>query len=330
MMRRHDRLDAAAMALMVVLCAAWGLQQVAIKVANSGVSPLLQGGLRSAGAAALLWVWAAWRGIRLFSRDGSLIAGLTVGGLFAAEFCLVYWGLSYTTASRAVLLLYTAPFVVALGAHLLLPGEALGWRQTTGLVCAFAGVAAAFGESFLVAGPTLLGDAMMLGAAVLWGATTVMIKASRLATLPAAKTLFYQLAVSAVALPLASWLRGEPGLFAPTPLVLACLAYQTVGVAFVSYLAWFWLVTRYPASRLSAFSFLTPLFGVLAGGILLGEPVSTTLMVALTLVAAGIWLVNAAPRPTRQPARQTASSPAEPEGAARGHSAADRAQSGRG
>ncbi|GEM_PF-10263 len=317
-----NRLDGVAVILMVVLCAAWGLQQVAIKVTNEGISPLLQGGFRSIGAAGLLWLWARSRGIRLFVHDGSLTAGLSVGLLFAAEFCLIYWGLSYTTASRSVLLLYTAPFVVALGAHLFLPGESLGWRQTVGLLCAFAGVAAAFSEGITAADSRLLiGDVMILGAALLWGATTVLIKASRLATLPAARTLFYQLAVSALALPLASALRGEPGLFAPTPLVLACLAYQTIGVAFVSYLVWFWLITRYPASRLSAFSFLTPLFGILAGGLLLGEPVTVTLLLALVLVAAGIWLVN---RPAN------GSSPAEPNGTARGHSATSPVQGGRG
>lgn len=289
---RRDHLDAVAMGLMVVLCATWGLQQVAIKIANTGVSPLLQAGIRSTGAVLLLWAWAAARRIRLYGAEGSLKPGLWAGLLFAGEFCLIYWGLTYTTASRAVLLLYTAPFVVALGAHWFIPGEPLRLWQGVGLACAFTGVAVAFGEGFAAAGPGLIGDVMILVAAVMWGATTVLIKASRLATTPATQTLFYQLAVSAVTLPLASLALGEPGLTAPTPLVLACLAYQTVGVAFVSYLAWFWLITRYPASRLAAFSFLTPLFGILAGGLLLDEPVTGWLLLALLLVAAGIWLVN--------------------------------------
>lgn len=292
MSSRRSHLDGAAMALMVVLCAAWGLQQVAIKVANAGISPLLQAGLRSAGAALLLAGWAAVRGIRLYGAPGSLRPGLAAGLLFAAEFCLIYWGLGHTTASRAVLLLYTAPFWVALGAHWFIPGEPLRPLQGAGLLCAFAGVGVAFGDGFALGGPQLVGDLALLAAALLWAATTVLIKASRLATAPATQTLFYQLAVSAVTLPLASLALGEPGIVDPTPLVLACLAYQTVGVAFVSYLAWFWLITRYPASRLSAFSFLTPLFGILAGGVLLAEPVSGALLLALALVAAGIWLVN--------------------------------------
>lgn len=294
--QRHSQLDALAMALMVVLCASWGLQQVAIKVANDGVSPIFQAGIRSVVASALLWLWCLWRRVPLLRRDGSLLPGVIAGLLFAGEFCLIYLGLSLTNASRAVIFLYTAPFVVALGAHLFLPGERMRAMQALGLACAFLGILLAFADSLAM--PTnrqLLGDSLILVAAVLWGATTVLVKGSRLATIPAGKTLLYQLAASALVLPPLSWAMGEPGIVALTPLIVASLAYQAVGVAFVSYLVWFWLVARYPASRLSAFSFLTPLFGVLAGGLLLDEPLTPLLMLAMILVGAGIWLVNRPP-----------------------------------
>jgi len=297
-MDRKTHLDSTAMALMVVLCAAWGLQQVAIKVANAGISPVWQASLRSIGAAALVWAWASYKGIRLFGRDGTLGAGLLSAALFAGEFAFIYWGLNYTAASRGVVFLYTAPFMIALGAHWFLPGERLRPLQWLGLACAFAGVLAAFGESLgLPTKSQFLGDAMLFVAAVLWAATTLVIKGSVLAKVSPAKTLFYQLAGSALALPFVSMALGEPGVIALTPLVLASLAYQTVLVAFASYLAWFWLVATYPAGRLAAFSFLTPIFGVLAGALLLGERISTALGAALGLVAFGIWLVNRSPKP---------------------------------
>lgn len=287
------KLDTAAMALMVVLCAAWGLQQVAIKVANAGISPVWQASLRSIGAALLVWAWAAQRGIPLLERDGTLRAGLLCAVLFAGEFALIYWGLNYTAASRGVVFLYTAPFMIALGAHCYLPGERLRPLQWLGLACAFAGILAAFGESLgLPTQNQLLGDAMLFLAAVLWAATTLVIKGSVLAKVSPAKTLLYQLAGSALLLPFVSLALGEPGVIALTPLVLAAVAYQTVLVAFASYLAWFWLVANYPAGRLAAFSFLTPLFGVLAGALLLDERISAALAAALGLVVLGIWLVN--------------------------------------
>lgn len=296
MTTRHTAIDARAATLMVTLCAVWGLNQVAAKVVNAGISPVLQAGLRSLGAALLLWAWSASRGTRLFERDGSLPAGILVGLLFAAEFAFLFWGLEYTTASRAVVFLYTSPFWVALGVHLLVPGERLRREQVIGLVAAFSGVVIAFGGGMSLTAPTqLIGDAMVLAAGMLWGATTVTVKATRLATVSASKMLFYQLAISGLILPPLSWALGEPGVFALSPFLAGVLGFQIVIVAFVTYLAWFWLVAHYPAGRLSAFTFLTPLFGVIAGAALLGEPLSAGLVMALSLVGIGIWLVNRPP-----------------------------------
>jgi drug/metabolite transporter (DMT)-like permease len=284
------------MAVLLVLCATWGLTQVSIKVANLGISPLLQAGLRSAGAALLVWGWSRARGVPLFQRDGTLGHGTLVAVLFAAEFVLVYWGLTYTTASRCVLFLYLSPFVVAVGAHLFVPGERLSRLKAVGLGCAFVGLAIAFGDGLRL--PTrreLIGDTMELAAAVVWGAITVVIKAGRLATLSPNKTLFYQLVGSALILLPLSAAVGEAGVTAATPLVMGALLYQIVVVAFASYLTWYWLLTRYPASHLAAFSFLTPLFGMAAGALLLSEPITLALAIAMAFVAVGIYLVNRAP-----------------------------------
>jgi drug/metabolite transporter (DMT)-like permease len=299
MTQRHDRLDLLAMLVMVGLCASWGLNQTAIKVANGGIPPVLQAGLRGAGAASLVVLWSSWRGVALFRRDGSLPLGLVIGALFAIEFALLNGGLVFTTASRAIIFMYLAPFVVAVGAHLFIPGERLGAMQLGGLLCAFAGMATAFADALrLPSQDELLGDVMVVAAAVLWGATTVVVKASRLTRISPNKILLYQLAGSVVLLPV-SPLLGERLAALPSGIVLAAFAYQTLFVAFVTYLAWFWLVAHYPASRLSAFSFLAPLFGVLAGNLLLGEKVTPLLVAALALVALGIYLVNRTPRAQR-------------------------------
>lgn len=292
-LNKNQVLDLTAMAILVVLCASWALQQVTIKVANHGVSPILQSGIRSVGATVLVWIWMAVRREPILERDGTLWWGIAAGFLFAGEFLLIYWGLEFTHASRAVIFLYMSPFVVALGAQLFIPGEHLRMIQVVGLCCAFAGIAVAFRESLSF--PTyrmLIGDFMLVGAAVLWGATTVLVKASPLAKIKPSKTLLYQLAVSAVVLPVGSLAINEPGIVLITPLIAGCLAYQTVWVAFITYLAWFWLVRHYPASRLASFTFLTPLFGVLAGGVLLNEPITNMLLLSLVLVGAGIYLVN--------------------------------------
>jgi drug/metabolite transporter (DMT)-like permease len=277
---------------MVALTALWGFQQVAIKLTAPDVSLVMQAAIRSVIATALLLAWAQWRGTPLFGRDGTLGAGIAAGLLFGGEFVFIYAGLEHTAASRMVVFIYLAPVLTALGLHWLVPGEKLVRAQWAGVLVAFAGIALAFGDGFATARGSLLGDVFGLIAALLWAATTVLIRATSLARVSATKTLFYQLAVSAPILLAASILMGERGVAALTPLALASLAYQGVVVAFASYLVWFWLLTRYLAARLSVFSFLTPLFGVLFGVLILSEPLTPSFVGAALLVGVGIVLVN--------------------------------------
>lgn len=285
-------LDASAVALMVLLCLIWGMGQVAVKLATEGISLVTQAAIRSAIATVLLFGWAKWRGIALFGRDDTLGAGVLAGLLFAAEFVFIFLGLAWTDAARMVVFIYLAPCFTAVGLAWFVPGERLDAKQWLGVLIAFGGLALAFADAFSSSRATLLGDAFGLVAGALWAATTVVIRSSKLSAISASKTLFYQLAVSAIVLAVLAVALGEPGVTRLTPIVIASLVYQAVIVAFVSYLAWFWLMTRYLASRLAVFSFLTPLFGVAAGVIILHEPVTPVFLGAALLVGAGIFLVN--------------------------------------
>jgi drug/metabolite transporter (DMT)-like permease len=291
---RKDRLDGLAVVLLLACCALWGINQVAMKVALAQIPPLSQSALRSAVAALLLGGWALARGIPLRQRDGTLRGGMLAGLLFAAEFGCMFVGLQYTTASRMVVFIYLAPFVVALFMPLISRSERLDLGQGLGLALAFAGVVWAFAEGLAAArgSQQWLGDALGIVTAVLWGATTLVLRGSRLATATPEKTLLYQLAVSALALGAAALLSGESWPAQVDALAWGALAFQTVVVTFASYLVWFWLIRHYPATRISAFTLLTPVFGLLAGVALLGEPVSSRLLIALAAVSCGIALVN--------------------------------------
>jgi len=285
-------LDPTAYAVMILLTALWGFQQVTVKAIAADVSLVMQAAIRSIAAVLLLLAWARLRGIALFARDGTLWPGLAAGVLFGVEFVFIYVGLEHTDASRMSVFIYLAPPLTALGLHFFVRGERLVPGQWLGIAVAFAGIVLAFREGLGASRSTLIGDVFGMIAAALWAATTVVIRATRLAQSSAAKTLFYQLGVSALILPAASVVLGEKGIVAITPLVIASLAYQGAIVAFASYLAWFWLLRRYLAARLSVLSFLTPMFGVLFGVLLLGEPLSASFAFAAALVGTGIILVN--------------------------------------
>jgi drug/metabolite transporter (DMT)-like permease len=281
--------------LQILLCAVWGLGQIATKVGLEGISPLFQAGLRSFGATLLILLWISVRKIPMRWRDGSIWLGLAIGVVFALEFICLYLGLVYTGAARATLLLYTAPFFVAFGAHWLVPNDKLTRLKLLGLLLAFAGVLLAFSDRLGMPNPqALIGDALCLAAGFFWAVTTLMVKATRLQSVVPEKNLLYQLAVSSVLLVLGALLLDEPGIFNATPRVALAFAYQTLVIAAISYLTWFFLIQRFRASALASFTFLTPVFGVVCAWLLLGEPITLAILAAMLLIAAGIVLVNRA------------------------------------
>jgi drug/metabolite transporter (DMT)-like permease len=285
-------LSAGAIALMLMLCLSWGFNQVAVKLVLPDVPPMLQALIRSVGALPVLLIIGWWRGVRFFQRDGTLWPGLVAGIIFGIEFVLIYRGLLLTSASRAVVFLYTAPFFVALGSYSFL-GERLRASQWGGLALSFAGVALAIGvPQANVDADVLLGDLLIVAGGALWAATTLLIKATALLKAPAEKGLGYQVAISIPILGFAAWISGERLTHMPGPLSLSLLAYQSFWVVGLTFLLWFALIKTYSASKLSAFTFITPLFGVVASYFILHDTLTITFGVAALLVIAGLYLVN--------------------------------------
>jgi drug/metabolite transporter (DMT)-like permease len=295
-MPKPQSIDSFAVAAMIVLCASWGFQQVAVKLALGEIPPIAQAAMRSAGATALVGAWALGTQRDLRIDDGTFWPGVLCGVIFAAEFMFLFLGLRLTDASRVVMFLYTAPFVVAVGARFLPVPEALTVDRWIGIAIAFAGLVILLGPNLTVSGATLLGDLFALAAGILWGVTTLIIKGSTLRSAEPAKVLLYQLVVSAVFLVGASVVAGERFGVPQRWETWGSVLYQVVWVTTVTYLVWFVLVRRYPPARLSVLSFLSPVFGVIFGHWLLDEPLTGSLIVALVLVALGIVLVN---RPTQ-------------------------------
>jgi drug/metabolite transporter (DMT)-like permease len=305
MNHRREHLDTLAISLLVACCLFWGFQQVLVKATLPELPPVFQAAIRFVGATALLWGWCNFKGIALFERDGSLGAGLLAGALFCGEFVCIYLGLQHTSASRLTIFLYTAPFWVALLLPMRVASERLHWQQWAGLGLAFVAVGYALQDGVLgiatVEGtwPMWVGDVLALGAGALWGLTTVVIRSSRLVGVSAEKLLYYQVAVSAFVLPFVSLQMGEVWVFDWSNFALFSIVVQTVAGAFASYLVWMWLLGRYPATKLSVFVFLTPVFAMVMGAWWLNEPVTQGALVALVGVALGIVLVNK--KPTVQP-----------------------------
>jgi drug/metabolite transporter (DMT)-like permease len=296
-MSQRRPVDAKAGILMVMLCAVWGFQQVALKAAAPDMAPVLQVAIRSGLAALLVFALVLWRGETRAMRRATWAPGLAAGTLFALEFVGVGEGLRFTSASHMAIFLYTAPVFAAIGLHLKLPEERLSLGQWMGVAVAFVGVAVAvtkWGASGAApdGGAMWIGDLLGVGAGLSLGATTLVVRFTPLAETPATVTLLYQLLAGFGVLLAVAVLTDQTHL-AFTPVLLSSLTFQTVLVSFASYLTWFALLRTYLASRLGALSFLTPMFGVAFGVLVLGEKLDLGFLLGALMILAGIALVNA-------------------------------------
>ncbi len=248
-----------------------GLNGVIAKISYSGFSPIFVSIVapRSAGSscspgAAI----AASNPSRAMERYG----GSSGGVLFGGEFVLIFIGLEFTSVARSTLLVNTMPFWVLIGAHFLL-GERMTATKFAGLALAFCGLALVFPTGS--ATPAVhAGRRLMSSAAASSGRRpTLVIKRSSLKSTSAEKLLLYQLGMSlVVSFPLLFFTG--PAIREPTGHTLLALMFQGVYIVGITYILWFWLMRRYPATGLSSFVFLTPVFGVLCGGLILGEPLT--------------------------------------------------------
>ena len=294
----RESLDLKAILLLTALCLLWGFNAVAIKVSNEGIAPVFCAGLRSAIAVIALAMWMKVKKLPLFPSN--LLDGLVVGLLFGTEFACLYASLLFTTASSAWILLYATPFFHALGAHFFLKGDRLTTYKTTGLILAFIGIVVLLSKDMgLPTWTALTGDLLAFTAAALWALTTIYIKRRLVGSVSFYHTLFYQMLFSIPVLFLISTLVKEPPIYYLNSLIVLSVLFQGIIVAFISYLLWFYLVHEYPVSRLSAFTFLTPVFSTVACVALLHEPLTWKLSLSLVLVSLGIYVVNMKPlKPT--------------------------------
>jgi drug/metabolite transporter (DMT)-like permease len=249
--------------------------------------------IRSIIAGVCVWIWMAFKGIQPFQSDRTILPGVIAGMLFFAEFVLLYSALEHTNTSRAITFLYLAPFIVALVLPIFIPAERLNWMQSSGLLIAFSGLAFAFHDGFSSgAAHLLVGDIAVIGAATAWAFTTIVVRTTTLGKIQPERTLFFQLFFSSIALIALCFAYGVPLPDTLSIKAMASLFLQSVIIAAASYLYWFWLLRHYLATKVSAFSFLTPMFGLLFGFFLAGDSINSSLIAAFVSIVLGIYLVN--------------------------------------
>jgi drug/metabolite transporter (DMT)-like permease len=292
-MESQNYLDLKAVIILIIVTLLWGFNYPTIKYSNQGVSPIFASTLRSIVASMCGLIYCFLKKEKFFHTDARLFHGVMVGILFGLEFACIYFGLLYTDAARSVLFVYLSPFFVAIGAHFFLKGDRLTSSKVLGLALAFTGIFIVFGGRPKTAEATMvLGDTLQIMAAILWGATTLYIKRYMATRVEPIHTFLYQLLFSIPILLLVSIILEPKWIHRIDSYIIASLFYQSVIIAFITYLIWFMLLHKYPVSRLSSFTFFAPIFGVLFGILFLHEELTFSLMIGLPMVSMGIFLVN--------------------------------------
>ena len=289
-MTRKSHIDLIGAVALTAFALNLALNQVVVKVSNGGCQPVFMAALRSVGAGMVLVIWMKARGVPLRLPRASAWAGVLSGTLFAVEFILLFNALDLTTVSRASILFYAMPIWLALASHVLLPGERLSALRVLGMALAMGGVILAVADRGS-GQASLLGDLLAIGAGMCWAGIALCVRITPLSAVPAAQQLLWQLLISAPLLLVAALFFGDL-IRDLEPIHIAGLIYQILAIASFGFLFWFWLLKIYPASGVASFSFLSPVFSVLLGWLILGERIGLSIWVALALVAVGLVLIN--------------------------------------
>ena len=292
-MQQRKAIDVQASALMVMLCMIWGIQQVVLKWAADDIAPIMQIALRSGLAALLVLPFLKLAQPKDFFAKSYLLPGMWLGFLFSAEYLLVAEALRYTSASHVAVLLYTAPIFVALGMHWKFPTERLSRLQWSGILLAFLGIAFAFlGRDDASQNKMMLyGDVLALIAGFTWALTTISLRMSRLGEAHPTQTLLYQLVGCFILLTPMAYFTGQADI-QWTNIAISSMIFHVIIMSFISLMLWFWLLRHYLANGLGVFTFLTPLFGMFFGVVLLKEQIELQFIIGAILVLFGVMTVS--------------------------------------
>ena len=275
----------------VFLCALFGANAVAIKISLSGLGVFTTAGLRFSMASVAVFIWARITGRSFHIKKGQIHQLLIISMMFTVQLSLFYLGISKSNASRATLMVNLQPFFTLFLAHFFIPGDRITKRKTLGIMLGFAGVAFVFMEKKGVTADLQVGDLIILFAAFLWACNAVYTKRIIHAFKPFHMVL-YPMIFSVPFFFLEGFVWDSTMIAHVDAKIFCALLYQGLVAASFCFVAWITLLQKYGAVALHSFIFIMPVSGVLLGGLVLREPITVNIIIALLLIVSGILLVN--------------------------------------
>ncbi len=296
--------------LVLLITILWSGNPVAVRYSVDTLPPVFVAAVRFTLATLLMYVWCCAEGSRLRLRPGQGVPCILAGiGMFL-QIATFNVGVTMSSSSHATMLVNTYVFWVLIIEHLIL--RSAGWqvRKFVGVLLAAVGVVLVVtrsGDSGMAAEsgdvPTLRGDLILLGSALILACKTLYVK-SALRKIEPGKLVFWQNLVSVGLFFAWSGLTETVDASRVTSATVLAIAYQGIFVGGLCFAIQAVLLRHHAASQIAVFSFATPLCGVLLAVLLRGDPLTPWLFLAAACVAIGILLVNLRPPPpqlARQP-----------------------------
>ena len=287
----NEDLTLAAGVFAVFLCILFGSNAVAIKITFSGMGVFTTAAIRFGVAAIAIFLWAKITGQNTALKKGQLHQVLIFSSLFTVQLSLFYLGLSKSNASRGTLLANLLPFFILFLAHFFIAGDRITKQKFLGILLGFTGVVFMFIDEERLSNGFRTGDLIILLAVFIWSCSTVYLKRV-IGTFSPFQLVMYSTLFSVPFFIVEALLWDDSMVFHLDAPVIGALLYQSLVTASFGFVAWNTMLKKYGAVSLHAFVFIMPIAGVTLGGLVLGEPITIKILLALVFIVSGILVVH--------------------------------------
>ena len=293
-MEKKTKIDAFGAIALIAFSLLLGINHVVIKIVNLGLNPIFFAGIRSfiAFFFIIFWMRLANKPI-VFNKENFKIS-LIAGVIFAFEFLFLFLALDFTSVSRNSIIYYSMPLWLTILLFFTKSNERNSFLKSLGLILAFTGVVISvtnFEIKLILNSTNFIGDILAFLAALFWAILIIIAKNSNFSKVLPEMQLLWMVMVSAPILTIFSIFIEEPIRDFEIIHIWGVL-FQSIIVVAGGFLFWLWLLARYPASGVASFSFLTPIFTIFFGWLILGEVITTNFLIAAFLVISGLILIN--------------------------------------
>ena len=293
-MEKKNKIDTFGAVALISFSLLLGINHVVIKIVNVGLNPIFFAGIRSFIAFLFIIIWMKFTRKPIVFNKKNINICLIAGLIFALEFLFLFLALDFTSVSRNSIIYYSMPLWLTVLLFFTKNKEKLSFIKLLGLILAFSGVVISVSKNdsgLIINSSSLFGDFLAFLAALFWALLIIIAKNSNFNKEMPEMQLLWMVMVSGPILICFSFFIEDP--IRDFQIIhIWGLLFQSIVVVAGGFLFWLWLLSKYPASGVASFSFLTPIFTIFFGWLILSEVMTPDFIFAAFLVITGLIFIN--------------------------------------